>query len=263
MSFWRRLGHSREQLEAAALRRRVTSLEAALAGHEAAAARTRWRHVRAAVAGILLFGLGFAVGGYAAAPLQQVAADWAAALGLGRSISRHDPGHAAYEQGDYRTALQLLRPRAERGDAQAQAALGEMYYHGRGVPRNDAEAVKLFRLAANQGNAVAQLHLGVAYADGHGVPQDHAEAVRWYRLAADQREPQAMYNLALAYARGEGIRRDNINAHVWFNLAAAHFPASDARNRNLAVSNRDVVAARMSPGELAQAERLAREWKLN
>ena len=51
-----------------------------------------------------------------------------------------------------------------------------MYFHGKGVPQDYAEAVKWFRLAADQGDAGAQSILGVMYDEGHGVPQDYAEA---------------------------------------------------------------------------------------
>ena len=95
------------------------------------------------------------------------------------------------------------------------------------------------------------------------MPQDRAEAVKWYRLAANHGDAQAMYNLGLAYAKGEGVAQDNVQAHVWFNLAAARFPISHAHNRNLASKNRDLVAGKMAPEEIAEAQRLAREWKPN
>jgi TPR repeat protein len=79
---------------------------------------------------------------------------------------------AAYQRGDYPTALQLLRPLAERGEAGAQGKLGGMYYNGEGVPQDYAEAVKWFRKAADQGFAPAQHNLGVMYHNGEGVPQD-------------------------------------------------------------------------------------------
>ena len=88
-------------------------------------------------------------------------------------------GVAAYERGDYATALRLWRPLAEEGDALAQYNLGLMYGKGEGVPQDDAEAVKWYRLAAEQGFAKAQLNLGFMYARGRGVPQDDAEAVKW------------------------------------------------------------------------------------
>src|SRR4029077_6667255 len=64
---------------------------------------------------------------------------------------------------------------AEKGKAEAQDSLGTMYAEGRGVPKDDKEAVKWYRLAAAQGNAHAQTNLGGMYANGQGVPQDYAE----------------------------------------------------------------------------------------
>ncbi|MSP84000.1 MAG: sel1 repeat family protein, partial [Alphaproteobacteria bacterium] len=94
-----------------------------------------------------------------------------------------DDAQAAYYQGDYATALKLIRPFAEQGYAVAQNNLGLMYESGRGVPQDYAEAVKWYRLAAEQGFAQAQKFLGFMYDNGQGVPQDYAEAVKWYRLA--------------------------------------------------------------------------------
>ena len=165
---------------------------------------------------------------------------------------------AAYQNGDYATALELSRPLADQGDARAQSILGLIYYGGRGVPRNDNEAVRWFRHAADLGDATGNLYLGVMFADGRGVPQDYAEAAKWYRLAADLGDAQAQYNLGLAYAKGEGVSPDNVSAHMWFNLAAARFPASDLRSRDAAVRNRDLVAGNMTPEQLAEAQAGAR-----
>jgi TPR repeat protein len=68
---------------------------------------------------------------------------------------------AAWSRGDYATALQIFRPLANQGYAEAQRLLGAMYELGHGVPQNYAEAMKWYRLAADQGNAFAQHSLGV------------------------------------------------------------------------------------------------------
>ena len=99
------------------------------------------------------------------------------------------------------------------------------------------------------------------YSEGQGVPQDHAEAANWYRLAAGQRHPRAQYNLGLLYATGEGVEQDYRMAYMWFNLAVVHFPASETRNRNVAIKNRDVVAGKLSREEVAESQKLAREWR--
>ena len=78
-----------------------------------------------------------------------------------------EEGLAAYQRGDFATAMREWRPLAEVGDANAQFNLGAMYANGEGVSKDDAEAVKWYRLAAAQGHAKAQYILGVMYVTGH------------------------------------------------------------------------------------------------
>ena len=94
-----------------------------------------------------------------------------------------DDGVAAYESGDYATALKEFRPLAEQGHVVAQFNLGVMYDHGYGVPENNTEAVKWFRKAAVQGNSKAQTNLGIMYVLGIGVPKDYVKAHMWFSLA--------------------------------------------------------------------------------
>ena len=102
------------------------------------------------------------------------------------SAGPFEDGVAAYGSGDYETAVQLLRPFAEQGNASAQYNLGAMYDQGWGVPQDYAEAVKWYRMAAEQGDAWAQVVLGVRYANGEGVPQDYVLAHMWCNIAAAQ-----------------------------------------------------------------------------
>jgi hypothetical protein len=74
--------------------------------------------------------------------------------------------------------LERARQAAEMGDAQAQLELGQMYYEGKKVPQDYAEAARWYRKSAEQGNVHAQNLLGKRYEAGEGVPQDYAEAVR-------------------------------------------------------------------------------------
>ena len=82
-----------------------------------------------------------------------------------------DEAVAAYDRGDYATAVRGFLVHAEQGDATAQYKLGVMYANGKGVLKDDAEAVKWFRLAAEQGNAAAQFFLGLMYAEGAASAQ--------------------------------------------------------------------------------------------
>ena len=91
-----------------------------------------------------------------------------------------------------------------------------------------------------------------------GVVQDRAEALKWCRLAADQGVADAQYNLGLKYANGRGVPQDYVEAHKWLNLAAAQ---SDSDNQEELVEARDSLAEQMTPAQIAEAQRLAREWK--
>ncbi len=166
---------------------------------------------------------------------------------------------AAYDRGDYATAAREFRPLAEQGFTEVQFILGTMYYIGQGVPQDYAEAVKWFQLAAKQGDAGAQFGLGGMFYHGQGVPQDYAAAVKWYRLAAKQGVASAQFGLGAMYHNGQGVPQDYVHAHKWFNLAASQLPPGP--DHDLAVKNRENVAAKMTPAQVAEAQRLAREWR--
>jgi uncharacterized protein len=213
----------------------------------------RIRRTLAATGAAVILAIGFGLGANSDRLTQSVASRFAA--------PDANAAFAAYEKGYHACALRLAQPLAEKGDVRAQSLVGLIHYIGRGALRDDTQAARWLRLAADQGDAAAQFRLGLMYSEGQGVPQDHAEAARWYRLAADQRHPQAQYNLGRLYATGEGVEQDNVMAHMWFNLAVAQFPGSDARNRRAAINSRDVVANKLTREQIAEAQKLAREWQ--
>ena len=134
-----------------------------------------------------------------------------------------DEGVAAYDRGDYATALRDWRPLAE------------------------------------QGNANAQFFLGLMYGNGLGVPRDYAKALQWWRKAAEQGVAGAQYNLGQMYRYGYGVPQDYVQAHMWYSLAASRFPPGEYRDN--AVKNRDLVSTRMTPVQISEAQKLAREWR--
>ena len=117
-------------------------------------------------------------------------------------------------------------------------------------------ALRLLYPLADQGNSTAQFTLGSTYDFGWGVPQDWSEAVRWYRMAANQNHPAAQLNLGVMYQEGRGVPRDYVQAHMWLNLAAARA----TRVRGFAEARED-VARMMTSAQIAQAQKMAREWK--
>ena len=203
---------------------------------------------------------------------QGVPQDYAAAMSWYRKAA--DQGYAdaqthlglMYDNGqgvpqNYAAAVSWYRKAADKGYADAQTNLGVMYAKGQGVPQDYATAVSWFRKAADQGVADAQYNLSVMYHNGQGVPQDYAAAVAWFRKAADQGVASAQYNLGFMYSEGQGVPQDYVQAHKWWNLAASRFDASKKEYRDKAAKGRDQIAAKMTPAQLAEAQKLAREWK--
>src|SRR5439155_1122252 len=91
-----------------------------------------------------------------------------------------------------RKLLADIRAKAEKGDAQSQCELGEVFDLSRlGMAKDDAEAVKWYRKAAEQNNAPAQYDLGVCYYYGQGVAKDYVEGYKWWLLAAAQGDEDA------------------------------------------------------------------------
>jgi uncharacterized protein len=132
-----------------------------------------------------------------------------------------EDGEAAWKRKDYTAAMRLWRPLAEQGDPGAQTSIGGLYFYGEGVPQDYEVGLMWYRKAAERGYAYAQLQLGVLYANGHGVRQDYVLAYMWWSLAA-------------SLWKGDG--------------------------NNMAADARDLLVLKMTPAQIAEAQRMAREW---
>ncbi len=165
----------------------------------------------------------------------------------------YDDAMAAFEKGDYATALKLFQPLADQGDAGAQTQLGLMYDLGLGVSQDYARAMSLFHEAADQGDVTAQQDLGEMYFFANGVAQDYALAAKWYLRSANQGDAIALYKLGLMYAKGQGVPQDNVQAYRWLNQAVSRYPAG--KDRDDATTALNVVAKTMTPAEIAEAQK--------
>ncbi|HSF67554.1 MAG TPA: tetratricopeptide repeat protein [Nitrospiraceae bacterium] len=154
---------------------------------------------------------------------------------------------------DVATAKEL-RVSAEAGDATAQNRLGLLYDEGVGVPQDYRQAKEWFEKAAAQGHAGAQFNLGMLYLQGTGAPQSSRMALFWFERAAEQGDAMVFAKLGWMYVQGRGVLQDFVQAHKWYNLSAAQGEQS-------AVEARDALAKQMTPAQIAEAQRLAREWK--
>jgi TPR repeat protein len=206
-----------------------------------------------------------------------------------------DEGLAAYNKSDYQKALSIWRPLAEQGRGDAEYGIARMYYNGFGVPRDREEALKrirraldhdcteaniglgnlyregkvvpqnfpkalaLFQIVADSGNPIAFYNIGLMYETGAGVEVNLVEAVRWYQKAADGGVVPAQARLGMLYMTGQNVSKDRVQALKWFSLSAAKVSAPYYEPDS--AMWRDWLQARMTPDEIAEAKRLAAEWK--
>lgn len=202
-----------------------------------------------------------ASGQYADATAAHDRGDYATALRLwhlladqGDADAQNNLGHVyRFGEGvprDYAKAARWFRKAAEQGSVRAQFRVGSMYHNGSGVPQDETEALKWWRKCAEQGHAGAQGLLGVIY--GSGARQDDAESAKWWRMAAEQGHFSAQYEIGVMLENARGVPQDCVQAHMWFDIAAR-------RGHERATKARDIIADRMTPAQIAEAQLLARE----
>ena len=83
---------------------------------------------------------------------------------------------------------------------------------------------------------------------------EYATALKDLLPLAKQGNAVAQFFVGFMYDQGQGVAQDYIHAHTWFSLAGASGNADG-------IKYRDIVARKMTPDQIAEAQRLAREWK--
>jgi TPR repeat protein len=99
---------------------------------------------------------------------------------------------------------------------------------------------------------VRMYNLAVMYQFGQGVPVNYKQSIYWFMMAAEQGHTSSQHSLGVIYAEGRGVPRDLLQAYVWSSLAAS-------QGHEGGQTNRDVLERAMTPEQVAEAQRLARE----
>ncbi|TAK06102.1 sel1 repeat family protein [bacterium] len=86
-----------------------------------------------------------------------------------------------------------------------------------------------------------------------GLVEDIDEALRLINRAADKFHARAISTLGFMYKEGWKVPQDYVTAHKWYNIGAS-------LGDDKAKYERDDVAKKMMPSQLADAQKLAREW---
>jgi len=131
-----------------------------------------------------------------------------------------DKAMALIRQHKFTEARELLLPAAEKGGAESQALLGQVYNAGWGVPVDYDQAFKWWSRAAEAGNTDAQWGLGLLYDEGKGVPRDSQKAANWWKRAAEHGNIKATVNLAFLYEEGRGVELNQKESARFFKQAA-------------------------------------------
>ena len=134
--------------------------------------------------------------------------------------SKTDEAARAIQKGDFKTALDKLRPLAKEGDPNAQFFMGMLYDAGNGAPQDQSIAASWYRKAAEQNHVGGQLYLGVLYYSGQGVQQDYKQAAHWLQKASDKGNDMAQFYLGSMFAEGNGVEKSTSKAIDLFTKAS-------------------------------------------
>ena len=124
-------------------------------------------------------------------------------------------------ESDERIKLHILQ--AEQGNVQSMLALGDLYYYGgRGLPRDQTQALRYFRMAGDAPHFHASGQMGVAnmLLKGEGTEKNTTAAVEWYEKAAAQNHTRALNGLGYLYFFGNSLPKNETKAFEYFDRAA-------------------------------------------
>lgn len=130
-------------------------------------------------------------------------------------------GNGQAHAADKKSAFDITREEAAKGNVVAMANLAFMYAKGIGRKKDETEALKWYLRAAEKGHLTSQYNLGVIYAKGRGVTQDYAQSSKWYKRAAEQGDVSAQATLAMMYSKGVGTEKNPKEAANWYYRAAS------------------------------------------
>jgi len=173
-------------------------------------------------------------------------------MSAGADLAR---GIEFFERGEFARAYKELLPDAERDEAAAQYVVGVILLNNLATTASpEKDAAYWIARSAEQGYLRAETELARMYRTGDHVKEDLAKAVEWYRKAAEAGDVGAQLFVADAYAYGHGVKIDTVEAYMWYEIALEYWGS-------LAVRARDLVAEKMTPDEIAEAERRAEAWR--
>ncbi len=124
--------------------------------------------------------------------------------------------------------------RAESGDINAARTIGDLYFLGLGISKDEKRAVYWISKAASKGDGSAALDLAVKYQLGKiDGSVNLEEAFKWYQVAAHRGSFSGAAGLARAYRDGSGVTANIDAAKEWAQRAYEMNPAAAGKYWNI------------------------------
>ncbi len=161
---------------------------------------------------------------------------------------------------DEERGLGLLRTMANEGEFFSRKSLSEYLAAKNRSSDDHSEAFMWTKAAADENESWALYQIGIFYQNGLGVIKNQASANEWFQEAADGEDPEAQFELGVNYFEGRGLPKDPVLSYMWFNLCSANSSPRWDELRELAANNREIIAKQLTPGDLATAQEMSREW---
>jgi TPR repeat protein len=155
---------------------------------------------------------------------------------------------------EYSAALKFAEEsRNKENVACADFILGNLYFEGWGVEKNQIKGLNFYKQAAEKGHDIAQKFLGAAYFKGIGTDKNHALAEKWFKILAEKDNVNGQTYLGYIYAMGDGVNQNLIESYMWFYIVSKKHP-EPARSEMKKIEND------MSAADVASAIKKANEW---
>ena len=119
---------------------------------------------------------------------------------------------------------------------EAMNKLGDTFFEGKTIRKNEAAAARCYRFAAELSNVDAAYSYGWCLRHGVGVHENDAEAVKWLKMAADKGNANAAYSYGLSCEEGSSTGVKNKREALYYYRMAAGAGHREAAERFLMLS---------------------------
>lgn len=167
-------------------------------------------------------------------------------VSVGSAFAVNEKGMFALESGDYKQAMRIFKPDADKGDAESMYYYAKTLLTGTSDENLHKEAIRYVERGIAMGSISCMNLLGHAYDKGLGVRQDSARAVQYYTQAIEAYEAnpsenifpaiaygKALGNLAAKYFDGDGVPGDRISGLVFNLFSLSYGLANTASSKNV------------------------------